>query len=68
MAADRYLAEDCRVAAAWSTLLTVTTGATRGEGGTVSLLAASYCKSAIACYVATLAASFPCPMWVVYIL
>ena len=53
MAPDRYLVEDCRVAVAWSTLLTVTAGATRGGGSTASLLAASYHKSAITYYVAT---------------
>ena len=67
-APDRYLAEECRVAAAWFTSIAVATVATGIGGSTAFLLAASYHKSAIACYIATLAASLFYPIWVAYTL
>ena len=67
-APDRSPAEECRVAAAWFTMFTVTARATEGGGGTASYAAASFHKPEIVCYVATWAASLPCPMWAAYTL
>ena len=52
-ALDRYLAKDCRLAASWFAVLTVTVGATGDGGGMASQAATSFHKSEMVYFVST---------------